>query len=352
MTDLSSIAEVGHLRRELHVDDDALDFLAGLAIDDLRHLRRTVATSLGARHRSTFVGMAKAARLLPDKLLPPIAERAIGPLACSKIAAELEPAHARKIVGSFSVPFLADLCHTIDTHAATDQLRAISPSKAVPVGEELYRRAQLETLGRFIDVVDERAIPPMLDIIDEESLLRVAIVAESRERLSSIFGQLPDERILALVDAGIRAGLLDEALVVVAELEAEQLVRTIELIVDAGELVVTDVVAAIADLDAWNRLLPVIAGLDPAHVAKVASAPVISRPEVFESIVDHVIEAGAVDDFVALIGALDDDEQEQLARTVAETAPAVCRRLIEVADELGKGQELVALAVLRSAAAE
>lgn len=349
MADLAALAEVGHLSRELHTDEASLAFLADHDPADLRRLRRAVVESLGARHRKTFAGMARAAKLLPASLLPPIAERAVGPLICSKIAAELEPGHARKIVGAFSVPFLAELCRTIDTAAAADVLAAIPPSKAVPVGEELYRRGDLDMLGRFIDVVDVGAIAPMLDVVDEDSLLRIAVVAESRERLSTIFADLTDERILRLIEAGVRSDVLDQALVVVAELDHEQLVRTIEIVVDGGELLLTDVVAAIAGLRAWDRLLPVIAGLDPEHVAMVASAPVVSRPDVFESIVDHVVAADAIDDFVALVGAIPAAKQEELASTVAASAPTVATRLVELADEHGVGQDLPALAVLRAA---
>lgn len=348
MADLAARAEVGHLARELHVDPSSLAFLEGFDASDIRGFRHAVAESLAARHRRTFVSMAKAATLLPARLLPPIAERAVGPLLCSKIAAELEPAHARKIVGAFSVPFLADLCHTLDTVAAADVLAAIEPSKAVPVGKELYRRGDLETLGRFIDVVDAGAIPPMLDVIDDDSLLRIAVVAESHERLSAIFAELSDDRIRELVESGVRSDLLDEALVVVAELDAEQLARTIEVIVDAGDLLLTDVVSGIAALQAWDRLLPVIASLDPEHVGRIASAPVLSRPEVLESIVEHVVAAGAIDDFVSFVGTIPEPDQRELARIVAGSAPPVARRLVELAEERHVGLELPALAELRS----
>ncbi len=347
MADLAARAEVGHLSRELHLDDGRLDFLAAFDADDLRRLRRSTVESLASRHRSTFAGMARAAKLLPAKLLPPIAEKAIGPLVCSKIAAELEPGHARKIVGSFSVPFLADLCRTIDTASAADVLAAIRPEQAVRVGEELHRRGDVDPLGRFIDVVDPRSFPPMLEILDDDALLRVAVVAESRERLSLIFAELTDHRILELVECAVRSDLLDEALVVVAELDAEQLVRTVGIIVDAGDTLLTDIVAAIAGLGAWDQLLPVIADLDPEHVARVASAPVLRRPDVFESIVVHVETADAVDDFVAVIGSLPPDKQHELASAVADSAPDVASRLVAVADRHGV-DGLPALDVLRS----
>ncbi len=347
MAELAALAEVGHLRRELHLSDDELGFLADFAPDDVRRLRIAVAESLAARHRKTFASMAAASKLLPKPVLAAIGEKAVGPLICSKIAAELEPGHARKIVGSFSVPFLADLCRTLDTVSAQPVLLAMSPRVAVPVGRELYDRADLDTLARFIDVVDLELIPPMLGIIDDDALVRIAIVAQSRERLSEIFELLDDRRLLAVVEAAVRGGVLDQAVVMVSELSAPQVTRTIEVVVGAGDVLLTDVVAAVADLDAWDRLLPILAALEPADVATVAASPVLTRPDVFESILDHVTAADALGHLVALIGALDDGQQEDLAAALAGSSPAIARRLVDLSTERDLGVDLPAVAVLR-----
>lgn len=347
MAELRSLAELGHLRRELDVDEPGLGFLAEHASDDVRRLRFAIAESLAARHRSTFVGMAKASKLLPKAILPTVAEKAVGPLVCSKIAAEIEPGYARRIVGAFAVPFLADLCGTLDTVSAAPVIGAIPAKKAVPVGVELRDRGDYETLGRFIDVVDFSVIPPMLEKVDDDDLLRIAIVAESRERLTEVFATLDDSRIRSLVEAAVAADLLDEALVMVSELDAVQVTRVVEVVVESGDLLLTDLVAAIADLGAWDRLLPVIAGLDPDAVAAVASAPVLRRPDVFDSLVAHVDAAGAVDDFVALVDSLPEDSQRELAAAVAEGSPENAARLVDLADERGVGQDLPALATLR-----
>lgn len=348
MADLAAMAEAGHLRRELDTADDDLTFLHAFDADDVRRLRIAVAESLAARHRKTFRSMAAASKLLPKPLLGTIGEKAVGPLICSKIAAELEPGHARKIVGSFSVPFLADLCRTLDTVSAQPVLLAIPPKIAIPVGAELDRRGDLETLARFIDVVDLELIPPMLEIIDDDALIHIAIVAQSRERLSEIFELIDDERLRSVIDAAVRGGVLDEAVVMMSELAAPQVTRVLEVVVGSGDLLLTDVVAAIADLDAWDRVLPILAGLEPDDIAVVAASPVLTRPEVFESIVDHVTAADAVDDLVALISALPPAKQEALAEALLDAAPATCRRLVDLADEHDV-VDLPALDVLRAA---
>lgn len=348
MADLAATAEAGHLRRELDVADGELTFLHDFAADDVRRLRIAVAESLAARQRKTFRSMAAASKLLPKPILGTIGEKAVGPLICSKIAAELDPGHARKIVGSFSVPFLADLCRTLDTVSAQPVLLAIPPKVAIPVGVELDRRGDLETLARFIDVVDIALIPPMLDIVDDDALIHIAVVAQSRERLSEIFELIDDDRLRSVIDAAVRGGVLDQAVVMMSELAASQVTRVLEVVVESGDVLITDVVSAIAELDAWDRVLPILAELEPDDIAVVAASPVLTRPDVFESIVDHVTAADAVDDLVALISALAPAKQESLAAALLDAAPETCRRLVELADEHDV-TDLVALEALRSA---
>ena len=348
MADLAATAEAGHLRRELDAADEDFAFLHDFAADDVRRLRIAVAESLAARHRQTFRSKAAASKLLTKSILGTIGEKAVGPLICSKIAAELDPGHARKIVGSFSVPFLADLCRTLDTVSAQPVLLAIPPKIAVPVGAELDRRGDPETLARFIRVGDLQLIPPMLEIVDDDALIHIAIVAQSRERLSEIFELIDDERLRSLIDAAVRGGVLDEAVVMMSELAGPQVTRVLEVVVESGDLLLTDVVAAIAELDAWDRVLPILAGLEPADIAVVASSPVLARPDVFESIVDHVTAADAIDDLVALISALPPAQQETLAEALLDAAPDTCQRLVELADA-HEVADLPALDVLRAA---
>lgn len=292
--------------------------------------------------------MAAASKLLPKPILGTIGEKAVGPLICSKIAAELEPGHARKIVGAFSVTFLADLCRTLDTISAEPVLRAMTSKVATPVGRELYERGDLDTVARFIDVVDLEVIAPLLEIIDDDALIRIAIVAQSRERLSEIFELLTDERLLRVIEAAVRGGLLDQAIIMVSELSAPQVTRVLEVVVESGDLLLTDVVAAVADLDAWDRVLPIIAGLAPADVATVVSSPVLTRPEVFETILDHVTASDALDDLVGLIGALSTGQQEELAGALASSSPEIARRLVDLSTERGIGVDLPAVSVLRA----
>lgn len=350
MADLAALAEVGRLRHELGVDGDQLDFLVRHDAADLRALRHALTDALAAPHRPAFQRMAAAARLLPAPVTATIAAKALGPFLCSKVAAELDPTEARKLVGHLRVPFLADLCRTLDPRAAADVIRAIPAERAVAVGVELYRRRDLETLARFIDVVAEDTIPRMLDVVDDDGcLLEIAVAAESRLRLDAIFAMLPDDRVLGVVESAALSDQLTEAVVLLGELGQEQAARAIGLVVGSGHVLLTDLVAEISRLGGWDELLPVMAGLDPDVLATVASSPALDRPELFLAVARDVVDAGLGPEIVALVGAMPDDRQEQLARSLAGSAPQVARHLAELVETVTGASDLAAARALREA---
>lgn len=352
MSELATRAEVGRLANELDVPADELGFLLDLDAADLRQLRRGLAAGLDARHRSTFGAMARASKLLPAALLSPIAEKAIGPLLCSKIAAQLEPGHARKIVGQFSVAFLADLCRTLDTVEAGDVIGAIPARRAVAVGRELYRRRDHETLAMFIDAVADDVFEPMLAEIDDEGfLLEVAVAAESTSRLQLIIELLDDARIRSLLHAAASSSALPELVVLLGEIGPDQAERILVVAVDDGDVVVTDLVASISDIGGWDELLPVVAGLDPEVLSRLARSPAIARPELFRSVADDVLAHDLGEEVVTLVAAMPEAVQREVAATLAANAPEVAAELLALVDQVHGAAELPAVHALREAAA-
>ncbi len=350
MADLAALAELGRLRHELGVDDEALGFLGRYDVADLRHLRRAIADALDAPHRPAFRRAAAAARLLPAPVAALIAEKAFGPLLCSKIAAELEPDHARKLVEHLHVRFLADLCRTLDVEAARPVIEAIPERRAVAVGAELYRRRDVYTVARFIDVVPFSVIPPMLDAVDDdEFLLLVAVAAEGRRRLDEVFAHLSDDRVVGIVHAAAASDHLADAVLLVSELGPEQAARALELVVADGELLVTDLVAEISRLGGWDEVLPVLAGLDPDVLARVAASPALDRPELFRAVAEDVVAAGLASEVVALVGAMPADRQEQLAGALAAGAPGVAGELYDLVQTVPGAADLPGARALRGA---
>ena len=282
MADLAARAEAERLRDELGVGDDRLQFLQDHDHEDVRRLRLLVSESLAAPHRAAFRRLAGASSMLPAMVVAPIAEKAFGPVLSSKVAAELGPDEARALVGHFRVPFLADLCRTLDPAAARDVVAAIPAERVLEIGRELHRRGDLVTLGRFVDVVAEDTIPPMLEVLDGDALLQIALCADGRDRLDTIFRQLADARVLDIVRAAAGSDQLVDAVALLGELGPDQAARTISLVIGAEPALLADLVATLDRIGGWDELLPVIARLDPADLEALESSPALDLPAVAE----------------------------------------------------------------------
>ena len=282
MGELASGAETARLRDELGVGDDRLQFLHALHHEDVRRLRLLVSESLAAPHRAAFRRLAGASSVLPAVVVAPIAERVFGPVLSSKVAAELGPDEARALVGHFRAPFLADLCRTLDPAAAGEVVAAIPAERALEVGLELHRRGDLTTLGRFVDVVTEDAIPPMLDVLDDDALLRIALGADGRDRIDTIFRGLGDDRVLGIVRAAAGSDQLADAVALLGELSTDQALRTVTLVIGAEAELLARVVETLGRVGGWDELLPVIARLEPADLEALESSPAMDLPQVAE----------------------------------------------------------------------
>ena len=349
MGDLASRAEAGRLRDELGVGDDRLQFLHDHHHQDVRRLRLLVSESLAAPHRAAFRRLAGASSMLPAMVVAPIAERVFGPVLSSKVAAELGPDEARSLVGHFRAPFLADLCRTLDPTAAGDVVAAIPAERALEVGMELHRRGDLVTLGRFVDVVAEDAIPPMLGVLDDDALLQIALGADGRDRLDTIFRQLDDARVLDIVRAAAGSDQLADAVALLGELGPDQAVRTITLVIGAEAELLADLVATLSRVGGWDELLPVIARLEPADLEALVASPGLDRPELFAALARDVVDAGLGHEVVTVVGAMPEERQRQLAATLADRSPVLAGELLALVDAVDGAAALPAVAELTAA---
>ena len=171
MSSLAARSEVVKLARELSVDPEELAFLRDSPTDALRTFRREVVTQLDAPHRHIFKTVAAASAMVPNAISVKIATRYFGPLLCGKVATELSPERASKLIGHVPVDFLADTTSYVDPDAAAPLIRALDTEVMVPTMMELLRRKDYVTLARF------------LSSVTDEQLLAVVPLVESGEDL-------------------------------------------------------------------------------------------------------------------------------------------------------------------------
>lgn len=268
---LQSQAELLKLARELQVDQESLAPLAAVPPDDLRALRRLVGDALYDSHRSAFERAAAATGLLPAALNARLAQTLIGPYLAARIAAATPTDRAVKMARHLDVPFLADVCLSLDPTRVAGTVRGLPDQQVVAVGMELLSRGEHVTLGKFVDLVSDDVLDQMADAItDPEALLEIAVSVEAYDQLDALMARLDDRRLGAMVQAAADSGQMAATVILITHLGEANRRRLAAVVLDTGPETFDDVIATADAEQAWPEILPVIAALDTEHLAALA----------------------------------------------------------------------------------
>lgn len=205
MNDLRHQAEREKLAQALGCDEAQLDCVGPLDVTTLRALRHAISSALFDRHASRFKRLADSTRLLPNKIVAVIAEKAIGPVLAAQIAGLVDPKDAVDLSARLPIDFQADICIALDPRRAGPMLRAMPPEHVVTVALELQRRGAFITMARFVDDLDDAQIRAVAQRMSSQALLQVGFYVESAQRLEQLIGLLP----VTLLDGTLEAAVAD-----------------------------------------------------------------------------------------------------------------------------------------------
>lgn len=196
---VESQAELGKLARVLGTDAARLSSLGGLAIADIRALRRQVADALLEADRARFSRLAALGKAMPCALVAKLAEHALGPVAIARAAGLADPELACEIALRVSPDFLADVAVELDPRHAHAAIAGLPPAPIAAAAGVLERRAEHAAMGVFVGHLSDAALAATIDTLSSGAILRIGFLIEAPERLDEIVAQLPDERLGALV---------------------------------------------------------------------------------------------------------------------------------------------------------
>lgn len=235
--------ELRRLAAELGTSPEDLDGLAAVDAEDLAHLRRQLAAGLTRQHAAVFDAFAQASGLVPATLAARITGRVIGPALAGRMAGSMRGERVAAIMAHLDTTFLADCCQTLSADAAAELVPAVEDERLVATTLELARRDDHATLGRFVDVLDDRRLTLVLRALaDARHLLLAGAAVDSGDVLDRVVGLLPPERrasvllaapahpeaaadVLVRTSPASRALLLDA----VAELDEDAVVGLLDL---------------------------------------------------------------------------------------------------------------------------
>lgn len=214
-------AEILRLAHQLGVVPSRLEFLSGVAPDDLRALRRQLGATLFATDRHRFARLVAAARLLPPALAARACEAAVPPLLAARTAELLEPDRAVEMVRRLPIGYVADVSTALDPARAASVVARMPAETVAAVGAELAQRREWVVMGQFVAYVSPGALRATVARLTGAQLLSVCHLLEDRGRVGEIVAVMRDDQLDALLTAAA-AGRSAELAFVLAWLPAEQ----------------------------------------------------------------------------------------------------------------------------------
>jgi hypothetical protein len=297
-------AEILKLARLLRRSPEELSYLEEVSAADVRALRDQVTDVLFDAQGPALARLAAASKVLPIRVVATIGERAFGPVLAARIAGLLDPDRAVEMADTMPIEFLADVAIELDPRRASAVIARISPQRIELISRELLRRGEYVTMGRFVGHLGDEAVRAAFGVLDDQALLRVAFVLESKESLDHLMSLLPDARREALVDVAAAEEMWIEALDLLSHLSEENRRR----FADSGSLdrdgVLEGIVTTAIENGLWGELMPLVPELPAPAQRRVADEVAKLDPAKRDEIAAYVRAEGTPEQVAMLEQAL------------------------------------------------
>ncbi|MGB6058485.1 MAG: hypothetical protein WBF71_09485, partial [Microthrixaceae bacterium] len=229
-------------------------FLEGIDAGSLRALHNQMVDVLFDTSGSSLVSLQAAAKFLPPAITAKIAEKALGPVLCGRVAGSVDPALAVSIAKRLPTSFLADVAghvHPNQIEAILSQLPIEHVDAAAAV---LVERGDVVALGHFSSIVADSTLNKVIRALGSSALLDVAPFIEPVDKTSHLIGLIDDAGLLAIMTRADSDGRWADAFDFVDRLDDATRKRIATLVLPQSDLVDAALRAA-AELDQWSSLL-------------------------------------------------------------------------------------------------
>lgn len=346
MSQLEVLAETVKLARLLGTSPKALEYLNPLTAAQLRELRERLSEAEFARTRPKFQRIAQAAKLLPNSLTAVIGEKVFGAMLCARVAGLMPAERAIELASKMSDAFLADVAVELDPQSAREVISAIPTKRVVAVALILVGRGDYITMGRFVGYLSEEVIGAAMNAVtSDEALLRTAFFVESKGKLNSLIGLLPESRLRSsiLLAADDHSGLWTEALALMDHANDGWKRKIGDLAASQNESVLTSMMQAAQRLQVWDSVLPLVGHMSMQSQRKVAALPGLADPEVLNSIIQASEKHSLWTDLLPLVGHMHEQTRRVAAQVVEHLPQEVLKNLLAAANESDLWTDLVSI---------
>lgn len=283
---IASRAEVLKLARLLGASEKDFAFLAEYDALAIRALREQMTAQLYDDGKALLQKVAAATKLTPTSISAVIAEKALGPLLCARVASLVGAEKAIDISKRLSASFLAETCLHLDPRRTADIIRGTPVEQVVAVSKILQAKKEFVTMARFVDALSPEAIKAVINATpDEEPLLRTAVFAENPALHNELVSYLPKSRLKSLIaKATVDAELWSAALSLMSHLNPQWMGELGELTAELDEATLAKIMDYSTAQNLWAVQLPVIAATPVAAQQRMLASAAMNQPEVLATI--------------------------------------------------------------------
>jgi hypothetical protein len=330
MSSLAQHAEVLKLGRILGAKPEQLQALDKLDAPTIRALRERVSASLFDADRQLFQRVATATKLVPVAVAALIAEKALGPLLCARVAGSLPTDRAVDIAKRQKTGFLAEVCLQIDPRQVRELIAGMPVQQSVDVAIELSQRRDYITMGRFVDSLPEPAMRAILKTLtDDEALLRIGFFVEDPSQLSAVIDMLPPQRLHHMIELAVQRGaeLWPEALALINAIAAPQRRMMAAQAARLADADINRMIELTHTHQLWTSLLPVVAEMDDADLQHLSQAKALQEDAVLTAMILAADAARLWPQLLPLVTQMDAAMLQRLAAIAGRQSADVLERL-------------------------
>jgi hypothetical protein len=268
---LQAQAEIRKLAQMLGREPEAVAYVEGIPLVDLRALRGQITDVLWDADGATIGRVAAAAKLLPSAVSATISERAFGPVVSAQLAGRLAPSRAVEVASKLSTDFLADVAVELDPRRTSAVIAGIPARRIGEITAALVRRSEYVTMGQFVGRLGDEALRAALDEMSDADVLRVGFVLEDKDGLDRLVGLLPAGRMDGIIAAAAEEDLWIETLDLLAHLSPAQRRRIVKSASSLETTVLDRIVVTVVEHELWEEA-ELIAAVDPELEARLGLA--------------------------------------------------------------------------------
>jgi hypothetical protein len=268
---LQAQAEIRKLAQMLGREPEAVAYVEGIPLVDLRALGGQITDVLWDADGATIGRVAAAAKLLPSAVSATISERAFGPVVSAQLAGRLAPSRAVEVASKLSTDFLADVAVELDPRRTSAVIAGIPARRIGEITAALVRRSEYVTMGQFVGRLGDEALRAALDEMSDADVLRVGFVLEDKDGLDRLVGLLPAGRMDGIIAAAAEEDLWIETLDLLAHLSPAQRRRIVKSASSLETTVLDRIVVTVVEHELWEEA-ELIAAVDPELEARLGLA--------------------------------------------------------------------------------